>query len=174
MSLHFKLIKDCNPNIESQTGLGWKKPYRSPHSSSPATGRDPVHQPRLLKIASSLALSTAREGAATVSLGSLGQGLTTLRVKNFFLISDLNLPSFSLKPSPLVLSLQAIQDYVSHDLKYFFDTNTYVLCLEASNKHFSLLYWKDAKWRTRSRCWAFRRLKSQYQVHPDPSNTSLL
>jgi len=38
-------------------------------------------------------LSPAREGAATAPLGSLGQGLTTLTGKNFFLISSLNLPS---------------------------------------------------------------------------------
>jgi len=49
-------------------------------------GRDIFHQPRLLRASSSLALSTAREGAATASLGNLGQGLTTLMGKNFFLI----------------------------------------------------------------------------------------
>jgi len=36
------------------------------------------HQPRVLRAPSSLALNTAREGAATASLGNLGQGLTTL------------------------------------------------------------------------------------------------
>ena len=51
-------------------------------------GRDPSHQPRVLRAPSNLALSPAREGAATASLGSLGQGLTTLMVKNFFLISE--------------------------------------------------------------------------------------
>ena len=37
----------------------------------------PFHQPRVLPALSSLALNPAREGAATASLGSLGQGLTT-------------------------------------------------------------------------------------------------
>jgi len=69
-------------------------------------GRDPFHQPRVLKALSNLALNTAREGAATASLGSLGQGLTMLRVKKFFLASNLNLTSFSVKPLPLVLSLR--------------------------------------------------------------------
>jgi len=46
-------------------------------------------------------------GASTTHLGNLGQGFTTLSVKNFFLISSLNLPSLRLKPSPLVLSQQA-------------------------------------------------------------------
>jgi len=94
--------------IESQDGLGWKGPYRSSSSHTPDMGRDPFHQPRVLKAPSSLALDTAREGAATASPGNLCQGLTTLRGKNSFLISNLNLPSFSLKPSPLVLSLQAL------------------------------------------------------------------
>jgi len=74
----------------------------------PAMSRDPFHQPRLLPAPSNLALSPAREGAATASLGSLGQGLTALMVKNFFLRSHLNLPSFSLKPSPLVSSPPAL------------------------------------------------------------------
>jgi len=62
----------------------------------------------LLRAPSNLALNTAREGAATASLGNLFQSLTTLTVKNFFLISHLNLPSFSSKPFPLVLSLQTL------------------------------------------------------------------
>jgi len=74
----------------------------------PAIGRDTFHQTRLLRAPSNLASNTAREGAVTASLGSLGQGLTTLTVKNFFLILNLNLPSFSLKPLPLVLSLHVL------------------------------------------------------------------
>jgi len=63
--------------------------------------RDISHQPRVLRAPSSLALNPAREGAATAPLGNLGQGLTTLMGKNFFLISNLNLPSVSLQRSPL-------------------------------------------------------------------------
>jgi len=48
-------------------------------------GRDIFHQTKVLRAPSSLALNTAREGAATASLGSLGQGLTSLMGKNFFL-----------------------------------------------------------------------------------------
>jgi len=70
--------------------------------------RDIFHQPWLLRAPFSLALNTAREGAATASLGNLGQCLTTLMVKNFFLISNLNLPSFSLELFPLVLSLHTL------------------------------------------------------------------
>jgi len=68
---------------------------------------DTFHQPRVLKAPSNLALNAAREGAATASLGNLGQGLLTFTVKNFFLISNLNLSSYSLKPSPPILSLHA-------------------------------------------------------------------
>jgi len=57
--------------------------------------RDTFHQTMLLKSPSNLTLNAAREGAATASLGNLRQGLTTLTVKNFFLIVSLNLPSFS-------------------------------------------------------------------------------
>jgi len=83
-------------------------PYRPSRSNPLAMGRDPTHQPRVLQAPSSLGLSAAREGEATAFLGNLGQGLTILRAKNFFLVSDLNLPAFSLKPSPLVLSLRAL------------------------------------------------------------------
>jgi len=71
-------------------------------------GRDTFQQTRMLKAPSNPALNISREGAATASLGNLGQGLTTLAIKNFFLISNLNLPSFSLKPLPLVLSLHGL------------------------------------------------------------------
>ena len=91
-------------NTESQNALGWKGPCRSSHFNPPARGRNPSHQPRVLPALPNPALDTAREGAATASQGSLGQGLTILRSKSFFLISNLNLPSFSLTPLPLVLS----------------------------------------------------------------------
>jgi len=78
------------------------------HFHPSTVGGDPFHQPRLLRAPSSLALNPAREGAATASLGSLGQGLTALRVRNFFLRSNINLSSFSVKPFPSVLSLQAL------------------------------------------------------------------
>ena len=73
---------------------------------TPAVGRDTFHQIRLLKAWSNLALNTSSEGASTASLGNLC--FTTLKVKNLFLISNLNLPSFSLKTLPLVLSLHAL------------------------------------------------------------------
>jgi len=75
-------------------------------SNPRAVGRDTFHQPRVLRALSNLALDTAREGKT--SLGNLGQAITTLTGKNFFLLSSLNLPSFSLKPLPLVLSLHAL------------------------------------------------------------------
>ena len=62
--------------------------------------RDIFPQPRVLPAPSNLALNPAREGAATASLGSLGQVLTTLMGKNFFLLSNLNLRSLSLKEAP--------------------------------------------------------------------------
>jgi len=70
--------------------------------------RDIFHQTRLLRAPSNLALNSARERAATTSLGKLVQCFTTLMGKNFFPISNLNLPSFSLEPFPLVLSLHTL------------------------------------------------------------------
>ena len=84
--------------------FGLEGPLRSP-SSNPAIGRDTSFQTRLLTVPSSLALNVYREGASTASLGNLLQCLTTLTVKNFFLISSLNWPSSSLKPFPLILFL---------------------------------------------------------------------
>ena len=58
---------------------------------------------RLPRAPSNLALNTSRDGASTPSLGSLFQHLSTVSVKNFLLISRLDLPSLNLKPFPLVL-----------------------------------------------------------------------
>lgn len=45
------------------------------------------------------------QGQTSTALGSSARASPALCMKNFFLTSDLNLPSFSLKPLPLVLSL---------------------------------------------------------------------
>ncbi|KAK4827897.1 hypothetical protein QYF61_022320 [Mycteria americana] len=70
--------------------------------------RDIFNQSRLLRAPSNLTLKVSRDGASTTSLGNLCQCFTTFIIKNFFLISSLNLPSFTLKPLPLVLSQQAL------------------------------------------------------------------
>ena len=57
-----------------------------------------------LQASSSLTLGVSRDGTSTTSLCNPFQCFITLIVTNFFLISSLNLPSFSLKPLPLVLS----------------------------------------------------------------------
>ena len=54
----------------------------------PAVGKDTCHQTRLLKTPCR-ALITSRDGASTTYLGSLCQGLVTLRLK-MFLTSNLN------------------------------------------------------------------------------------
>ena len=74
--------------------LGWMGPQSPPSS-------EPSQQPRLPPAPSSLALGPARDGAATAPRGSLGQGLITHIGKNFFLMSNLNPPFFSFKPSRL-------------------------------------------------------------------------
>lgn len=54
-----------------------------------------------------LASNTSSDGASPAPLGNLFQCFTAFWVKNFFLMSDQDLPSFSLNPSPLVLSMSA-------------------------------------------------------------------
>jgi len=88
--------------------LRWKGALEVIQPNPPAVSRDIFHWVRLLRALSNLAWNVSRDGASTTSLGSLGQGLTTLTVKNVFLLSSLNLPSFSLKPLPLVLPQQAL------------------------------------------------------------------
>ena len=58
----------------------------------------------MLGAPSSLTVNAFRDGAPTTSLCNLCQCPTIFTIKNFFLISNLNLPSFCLKPLPLVLS----------------------------------------------------------------------
>ncbi|KAK4830120.1 hypothetical protein QYF61_008547 [Mycteria americana] len=66
------------------------------------------HYIRLLRALSNLTLNISNDGASTTSLGNLFQCLSTLIINNSFLLSSQNVPTFSLKPLPLVLSLQAL------------------------------------------------------------------
>ena len=74
----------------------------------PAMSRYIFSQTRLLRAPANLTLNVSRDGASPTSLGNLFQGFTTLIINNLFLMSSLHLPSSSLKPLPLVLSLQAL------------------------------------------------------------------
>jgi len=58
----------------------------------------PSNYSRLLKAPSNQALNTSRDRASIASLANLFQCLITLIINNLFLISNLNLLSFSLKP----------------------------------------------------------------------------
>ena len=62
-------------------------------------------------------LDAYRDGASTTSLGNLFQCVTTLCVKKFLLIFNLNLPCLSLKQFPLVLSLSTlVNSHISSSL----------------------------------------------------------
>ena len=63
---------------------------------------------RLPRALPGLALKISSDRASSISLGNLFHCLTTLTVKDFFLVSNLNLPSLSLKPLPLFLSQQPL------------------------------------------------------------------
>ena len=62
----------------------------------------------MLRAPSSLTFSGSRNGASITSLGNLCQCLTTLIVENFFLVSNINLPSFHLKPFVPLLPQQTL------------------------------------------------------------------
>lgn len=66
----------------------------------------------------SLLLNNSRGGASSTSPCNLLQCNSTLQVKNFFLVSNLNLSSLSLKQLPLVLSLWALVKSLSPSLLY--------------------------------------------------------
>jgi len=70
--------------------------------------RDTCSSIRLLRAPSSLTLSVSRNNASTTPLSNLCQCLTTLIIKNAFLKSSLNLPSFSLNTFPLILSQKTL------------------------------------------------------------------
>ena len=93
---------------ESQNCLGWKGPQWSSSFNPPAMCRVTNHHTRLPRATSSLALNASRDGASTTSLGNMLQCVTNLWVKNFLLISNLNLPCLSLKSFPFVLSLSTL------------------------------------------------------------------
>lgn len=94
--------------IESQTGLDWKRPQSSSSSNFPAVGRDTFHKMRLIRAQSNLSLNTYRHRPFTISLSILFQYFTTLTINYFFIMFNLNLLCFSLKPYPLLLSLHAL------------------------------------------------------------------
>jgi len=80
--------------------FGLERTFRGHLVQPPAMSRDIFNQTRLLRAPSNLTLNVSRDGALTTSLGNICQGFTTLMVKNFLLISSVNLPSFSLKLYP--------------------------------------------------------------------------
>ena len=123
--------------ISSLNCLGWKEEtFKVIQFQLPAIGRDTSHQTRLLTAPSSLALNTSWEETSTTLLGNLFQCLTTLTVKNFFLISSLNLPASSLKPFPLILLLPALMKSPSPACTYL----VVELCFKHKKCCLKLLY----------------------------------
>ena len=86
---------------------------RSSSPASPARSEGTFNHFRLLRAPSNLTLKASRDGTSTTSLGNLFQCFTTLIVKNVFLASSLNLPSFSLKWLPLDLLQQVLLKFLS-------------------------------------------------------------
>jgi len=70
--------------------------------------RDLYNKIRLLKAPSNLTLNVSRDGASVTTLANLFQCFTTIIMKKFYLLSNVNLPSLSLKPSSPILLQQAL------------------------------------------------------------------
>ena len=83
-------------NLQRSSGL--RPCHEQGHLQFYQTAQSPV----------SLTLKVFRDGASTISLGNMFQCLTTIILKHFFLISNLDPFSFSLKAFPLALSQQAL------------------------------------------------------------------
>jgi len=97
-----KLLKKNHRIIE---WLRLEGTLRLPGSNPPAMDGRTFHQMRLSRVPFNVALSSSRDGASTASLDSLCECLTTIWAQNFFLKSSQDLPSSSLNPFPLVLSM---------------------------------------------------------------------
>jgi len=74
--------------------------------------RDVFNRTGLLRALSNLTWNVSRDGASPTAVGNVCQGVTTLRVRNFFLISSLNLPSRILRQLLLVPWQQALLKHV--------------------------------------------------------------
>ena len=107
--LHFTQLKPtvvtCAKISSSQNHrMAWVAKEHSAHPvPTPCYVQVTNQQPRLPRATSSLALNACRDGASTASLGNLFQCISTLWVKNFLLIDNLNLPCLSLIPFPNAL-----------------------------------------------------------------------
>jgi len=78
------MIIDISQNHIIMEWFGLEGPLEAIEPSPPAVSRDIFTWIRVLRAPSNLAWNVLRDGASTTSLGNLGQGLTTLTVKNFF------------------------------------------------------------------------------------------
>lgn len=98
-----------NHRITEWVGFeGTSKPSRSSHFDLPVTGRDTFHCSMFFQSLPSLALNASRDGAVKTALGIFCSYHSLLPAIYFFRISHLSLPSISVKPFPLVLSLHPL------------------------------------------------------------------
>ena len=112
MSLH--IVYSFKPEFLSsqpsqiQNGFGWMGPLRSSSFNSTCCKQGHLPLDQVTQSPIQPGFECFQEGPSTASLGNQFQCLTTLSVKNFFLISCLNLPSSSLKTFPLFLLVYAL------------------------------------------------------------------
>lgn len=88
----------------SQNHFSWKGRLKAFWPNQPPAMSRDAHSSIRCSEPHPLTSGICREGAATAFLGSLCDCLTALIIKDFFLISSLNVPRSGSKPFPLVLS----------------------------------------------------------------------
>lgn len=100
MSVPGKQQTQLYTGIREWPGLKWMS--KIIWINHPAMGTDICYWTRFLKSPSNLALNNSSDGVSTTPLDNLLQCLI-IHSKEFFLISNLNLPSFSMRYFPLLL-----------------------------------------------------------------------
>lgn len=124
---------------ESQNVL-LKETFKRSSGPTLCHGQGHLSSNRVAQSPSNVALSISNDKASTASLRNISQCLPTLIIKNAFLLSSLNCPSFSLTPLPHVLPLQ-------EGWNLFYSSNACsLLCLSESERFPAMLLHFYSSW----------------------------
>lgn len=107
------------PQLQSwRKHRSWKGQTKIIQFNPPEVNKDTYSKIRVLRVQSSLTLNVSRHEASSTSLGTLSQCLTNTTANNYFLTSNLNLLSSSLKSFPPILSQQILLRHLSPSFLY--------------------------------------------------------
>ena len=105
-NIKYRLLveKESQNHRITQVGKDLQDHHVQPQPNHTALTLTTLCQIMSLSTTSKQFLNTSRDGDSTTFLGSLFQCLTTLSVKQIFLIANLNFPWYNLRPFLLVLT----------------------------------------------------------------------